>query len=178
MYRALIVCNSRFPEGPGALRELQGPKADGLLLRDALTDPTAGLFQRSEVRLVAEADAGEIIAAVDEFFSTAEADDTLLFYYSGHGRNRNRQLFLCAGNTRTDRLRSTALPAATLSDAISDSFAQVTDRFARAPGATGRADCCRGNRTRACACSSPAAARCCPTTFPPGTRCATAGSAC
>ncbi|MFG3013117.1 caspase family protein [Streptomyces cinerochromogenes] len=125
MYRALIVCNSRFPGGPGALHELQGPKADGLLLRDALTDPTAGLFQRSEVRLVAEADAGEIIAAVDEFFSTAEADDTLLFYYSGHGRNRNRQLFLCAGNTRTDRLRSTALPAATLSDAITDSFAQV-----------------------------------------------------
>ncbi|GGS77402.1 caspase, EACC1-associated type [Streptomyces cinerochromogenes] len=125
MYRALIVCNSRFPGDPGALSELQGPKADGLLLRDALTDPTAGLFQRSEVRLVTEADAGEIVRAVDEFFSTAESDDTLLFYYSGHGRNRNRKLFLCASDTRTDRLRGTALPAATLSDAIDDSFAQV-----------------------------------------------------
>ncbi|MFF7368686.1 caspase, EACC1-associated type [Streptomyces tricolor] len=125
MYRALIVCNSRFPADPGALPELQGPKADGLVLRDALTDASAGLFDRSEVRLVAEADAGEIIAAADDFFSSAEPDDTLLFYYSGHGRNRNRQLFLCAGNTRVDRLHSTAVPAATLSDVIATSFAQV-----------------------------------------------------
>lgn len=125
MYRALIVCNSRFPGDPGTLPELQGPKADGVLLRDALTDPSAGLFERTEVRLLAEADTPEIVAAIDDFFSSAEADDTLLFYYSGHGRSRNRQLFLCASNTRVDRLHSTAVAGSMLSDIIAASFAQV-----------------------------------------------------
>ncbi|QTE02777.1 hypothetical protein [Streptomyces cyanogenus] len=39
-----------------------------------------------------------------------------MFHYSGHARSRNRQLFLCTGNTRVDRLHSTAVPAATLSE--------------------------------------------------------------
>ncbi|WP_225823697.1 caspase, EACC1-associated type [Streptomyces naphthomycinicus] len=125
MYRALIVCNSRYSRDPGALPELQGPKADGILLRDALTDRSAGLFDRSEVRLLPEADSAEIVEAVDEFFSTAEPDDTLLFYYSGHGRNRNRRLYLCAGNTRTDRLPASTLPGSLLSEVIAASFAQV-----------------------------------------------------
>ncbi|MEU6671982.1 caspase family protein [Streptomyces sp. NPDC046727] len=121
----MIVCNSRYPRDPGALPELQGPKADGILLRDALTDQSAGLFDRSEVRLLPEADSTEIVETVDEFFSTAEPDDTLLFYYSGHGRNRNRRLYLCAGNTRADRLPATTLPGSLLSEVIADSFAQV-----------------------------------------------------
>lgn len=125
MYRALVVCNSRFPADPGALPELQGPKVDGTLVRDALTDPSAGLFERSEVRLVSEAEAPEALAAVDDFFGEAEADDTLLFYYSGHGRSRNQQLYLCVGNTRVGRLSSTSIPGSTLSEIISGSFAQV-----------------------------------------------------
>ncbi|WP_406477953.1 caspase family protein [Streptomyces sp. NBC_01615] len=125
MYRALIVCNSRFPADPGALRELQGPKADGVLLRDALTDPSAGLFQRTEVRLLLEADSSEIITVAEDFFSGAEPDDTLLFYYSGHGRSLNQQLFLCASNTKVDRLRSTAFIGSVLSEMIAASFAQV-----------------------------------------------------
>ncbi|MFE7215709.1 caspase family protein [Streptomyces sp. NPDC057611] len=125
MYRALIVCNSRFPKDPGALGELQGPKADGMLLRDALTDPATGLFQRSEVQLLSEAETPEVLAAADDFFSRAEPDDTLLFYYSGHGRSRNGQLYLCASNTKVQRLPSTAVGTATLTDIIDASFAQV-----------------------------------------------------
>ncbi|WP_039937253.1 caspase, EACC1-associated type [Streptomyces himastatinicus] len=125
MYRALIVCNSRFPKDPGALPELKGPKADGMLLRDALTDPATGLFDRSEVKLVPEADSPEILDAADEFFSGAEADDILLFYYSGHGRSISQELFLCAGNSRTSRLESSAVASSTLSRIITRSFAQV-----------------------------------------------------
>ncbi|MGH3779052.1 MAG: caspase, EACC1-associated type [Pseudonocardiaceae bacterium] len=125
MYRALIVCNSRFSRDPSALPELQGPKTDGTLLRDALTDSSVGLFERSEVRFLPEAEAPEVVAAIDDFFGAAEADDALLFYYSGHGRSRNRQLFLCAGNTMVERLNSTAVAESTLSNIISGSFAQV-----------------------------------------------------
>ncbi|MFJ7062084.1 caspase family protein [Streptomyces microflavus] len=125
MYRALIVCNSRYPKDPGALTELNGPKADGVLLREALTDPDTGLFDRSEVSLLPEADSPEILEAADEFFSGAEADDVLLFYYSGHGRSLSQELFLCAGNTRTSRLDSSAVASSTLSRMITRSFAQV-----------------------------------------------------
>ncbi len=125
MYRALIVCNSRYPKDPGALLELKGPKADGMLLRDALTDPETGLFERSEVKLLPEADSPDILDAADEFFGEAEADDVLLFYYSGHGRSLSQELFLCAGNTRTNRLESSAVPSSTLSRIITRSFAQV-----------------------------------------------------
>lgn len=125
MYRALIVCNSRFPKDPGALPELMGPKADGILIRDALTDPDAGLFDRSEVKLLPEADSPEILDAADEFFGCAEADDVLLLYYSGHGRSLSQELFLCASNTRTNRLESSAVASSTLSRIMTRSFAQV-----------------------------------------------------
>lgn len=125
MYRALLVCNSRYPKDPSELPELKGPKADGLVLRDALTDPSAGLFDRSEVRLLSEADSGEILDSAEEFFGGAEADDVLLFYYSGHGQSLSRELYLCAGNTRTQRLESSAVASSSLSRMIKRSFAQV-----------------------------------------------------
>ncbi|MEV6106496.1 caspase family protein [Streptomyces sp. NPDC051940] len=125
MYRALIVCNSRFAKDASALPELNGPKADGMLLRDALTDPGTGMFDRSNVALLPEADAPEVLDAVDDFFAGAEPDDTLLLYYSGHGRSLGQELYLCAGNTRADRLESSAVASSTLSRMINRSFAQV-----------------------------------------------------
>jgi tetratricopeptide (TPR) repeat protein len=125
VYRALIVCNSRFPEDAGALGELHGPKRDSVLLRDALTDHIVGMFEKDDVLVLNEEGSPEVTRAIDDFFSSAEPDDTLLFYYSGHGRTINQQLYLCARNTLTERLRSTAIPEATLDGIVSNSFAQV-----------------------------------------------------
>lgn len=125
MYRALIICNSRFPEGRGALIDLHGPKKDGILLRESLTDHATGMFDKSEVRNLNEAESRECAAAVEEFFGAAEPDDTLLFYYSGHGRTRNQQLFLCAHDTNVDKLYSTAIPGGILKDIVASSLAQV-----------------------------------------------------
>ncbi len=125
MYRALIICNSRFPDGRGELGDLHGPKKDGFLLRDVLTDHTTGMFDKSEVQNLNEGESREVTSAVEEFFGAAEPDDTLLFYYSGHGRTRNQQLFLCAQDTNVDKLYSTAIPSATLKDIVASSLAQV-----------------------------------------------------
>ena len=125
MYRALIICNSRFPASRGELSELHGPKKDGVLLRDVLTDHTAGMFDKSEVRSLNEGESHEVTLAVEEFFGAAEPDDTILFYYSGHGRTRNQQLFLCAHNTNVDKLYATAISGGTLKDIVANSFAQV-----------------------------------------------------
>ena len=128
MYRALIVCNYRFPAAHGSLRNLQGPKRDGLLLRDALTDHDTGLFEKVNVGdPLNDATSGEILEAVEEFFESAEPDDTLLFYYSGHGRSRDQELYLCAQNTDPSRLRSTAVSGRSLKDIVgsSSSLAQA-----------------------------------------------------
>jgi predicted HTH transcriptional regulator len=125
MYRALIVCNSRFPEDPGALSELHGPKMDGVVLRDALLHHEAGMFEKNDIRILNEGDSLEVCRAIDDFFGAAESDDTLLFYYSGHGNCHNQQLFLCTRNTVVDRLNSTAISEATLKGILSSSFSQV-----------------------------------------------------
>jgi Caspase domain/Putative ATP-dependent DNA helicase recG C-terminal len=122
VYRALIVCNYRFPAAQGSLRDLQGPKRDGLLLRDALTDHDTGMFEKANVRdPLNDATSGEILEAVEEFFESAEPDDTLLFYYSGHGRSRDQELYLCAQNTDLSRLRSTAVSGRVLKDIVGSS---------------------------------------------------------
>jgi tetratricopeptide (TPR) repeat protein len=126
VYRALIVCNYRFPEANGSLDDLQGPKKDGLLLRDALTDHETGMFDKASVHHpLNDAPSGEILVAVEEFFGGAEPDDTLLFYYSGHGRTLGQQLYLCAHNTNPARLRSTAVPGNLLNEIVESSLAQA-----------------------------------------------------
>ena len=102
-----------------------GQKKDGMLLRDALTDPNTGMFSRDDVHLVLEENSTEIIGEIDTFFGAGEPDDTLLFYYSGHGKTLNQQLFLCGRDTNVSRLYSTAISKATLDGIVSMSFAQV-----------------------------------------------------
>lgn len=126
MYRALIVCNYRFPEANGSLDDLQGPKKDGTVLRDALTEHETGMFDKAHVHQpLNDAPSGEILVATEEFFKGAEPDDTLLFYYSGHGRTLDQQLYLCAHNTNPELLRSTAVAGNLLNDIVESSLARV-----------------------------------------------------
>jgi hypothetical protein len=125
MYRALIVCNWSFPDDPAALGELHGPKVDGVVFRDALSHHETGMFETNDIRIVHDADSLEVCRAIEDFFRPAAADDTMLFYYSGHGRTRDQQLFLCARNTVVDRLHSTAISDSTLSEIVKGSYSQV-----------------------------------------------------
>lgn len=125
MYRALLICNSRFPESAGELAELHGPKKDGILLRDALTDHDTGMFSKSDVQLISEGSSAEIVSEVEKFFTSAEPDDTLLFYYSGHGKVLNQQFFLAARDTNVGALYSTAIAKSVLDGIVKSSFAEV-----------------------------------------------------
>ena len=125
MYRALLVCNSHYPDDPSALAELHGPKVDGFLLRDTLSRHDIGMFDKNDVRVLNDGDSLEVGRAVEDFFADAEADDILLFYFSGHGRSQYQQLFLCTRNTVVARLQSTAISQSTLNGIVSSSYAQV-----------------------------------------------------
>jgi hypothetical protein len=126
-YRALLVANSTYPNDAHNLPDLEGPRNDPALLRDALCDDRYGLFAADDVRLVVERTMAEVLREAEEFLRTAQRHDTLLLYYSGHGKlDLGGQLYLCARDTRADRLRSTAVKASDLSAMIDESAAATT----------------------------------------------------
>lgn len=126
-YRALLVANSTFPADAHNLQELEGPRNDPALLRDALCDRDAGLVPSDNVRLVTERTMTEVLREVEDFVCSASRDDTLLLYYSGHGvLDQTNELFLCTRDSRIDRLRSTAVKASDVRQMIDNSMAGTT----------------------------------------------------
>jgi hypothetical protein len=126
-YRALLVANSTYPNDVHNLPDLEGPRNDPALLRDALCDDRVGLFPADGVRLVVERTMAEVLREAEDFLRSAGRDDTLLVYYSGHGKlDMAGELYLCARDTRADRLRSTAVKASDLSAMIQESAAGTT----------------------------------------------------
>ena len=83
------------------------------------------MFNRSDVHLVSEGSTAEITSEIEKFFNSAEPDDTLLFYYSGHGKVHNQEFFLAARDTNVNSLYSTAVPKSILNGIVKNSFAQV-----------------------------------------------------
>ncbi|MER6278658.1 caspase family protein [Streptomyces sp900105245] len=117
VYRALLICNSNFPEDKKGLPKLFGPVRDGLALYGALTDQECGLFNPANVEVLFDADAQEIKEAAERFFTAdVRYDDVLLFYYSGHGRRFNRNLYFCGRDAVSDRIASTGVSAAVVND--------------------------------------------------------------
>jgi hypothetical protein len=109
-HRALLVANSKFYEDPAHLPELKAPTYDMLRLQKALTDPTIGVFDPELVKLLPNARCSDALLEIETFFLDCKNDDTLLLYYSGHGKlDMNNNFFLCAADTRLDRLLSTAI---------------------------------------------------------------------
>lgn len=124
MYRALLVCNSLYEADP-KLPALHGPRTDGRRLGAALTDTGCGMFPDEQVTVLFDGSRSEIAETTNRFFSEAQPDDTLLFYFSGHGRSRGQKLYLCARDTVTDLLPGTAISNDTLSDIVGDSVARA-----------------------------------------------------
>ena len=125
MYRALLVCNSTFPNDPAELPELHGPSRDGLLLWNALVDPAFGRFTPEAALVLFEKSTSEILEYAGVFFGQADSNDTLLFYYSGHGQRFSSQLVLCGRDTGAKNLLGTGVPAAVLKDMMSNSKARA-----------------------------------------------------
>lgn len=121
-YKGLLVGNSEFPDDPHNLLSLKGPLNDVRLLKKALCDPEMGLYSEHNVNTLENASARKIMIELEAFFSNASRDDQLLFYYSGHGyTNIMNQLFLCARDTVTNTLVSTAISDSNINAMIQNS---------------------------------------------------------
>ncbi len=125
-YRALLIGNSQFLYDSQNLKSLEGPANDVALLKAALIHPEVGLFAPEHVRLLPDRTMEEIQAEMNEFFASATRHDCLLLYYSGHGLlNENNQLFLCARNTKSDRLFGTAVSSFVIDQMLRASAART-----------------------------------------------------
>lgn len=126
-YKALLIGNATFPLDPGNLQPLQGPHRDVELLKEAITDPDAGLFASDNVKVLADQSKLAIAAELERFFTRATREDRLLLYYSGHGLLDQRNvLHLCAHDTQTDILKASAISANDINAMFDSSAAQTT----------------------------------------------------
>ena len=109
-YRALLIGNSTYPADEHNLQPLRGPIKDIAAVNRALVDKDTGLFADADVALLPEATSTRAIRALGKFFASAERDDVLLMYFSGHGKlDQSGRLHLCMQDTETTDLLSTAV---------------------------------------------------------------------
>ena len=116
-YRALLIGNSTYPADEHNLQTLKGPVKDIAALNRALIDPGSGLFADADVALLPEVTSSRAIRALGKFFGTADRDDVLLVYFSGHGKlDHSGRLHLCMQDTESTDLLSTAVSSARIKE--------------------------------------------------------------
>jgi hypothetical protein len=118
--RALLIESSTFKDA--RLAALVSPPVDASDLAGVLRDPAIGGF---EVEVLDNACSSDLRLAIETFFATAEYDDLLLFYTSGHGvKDERGKLYFATSDTSCDRLRATSLDAAFISECASSSHSR------------------------------------------------------
>ncbi|MCA9619277.1 MAG: patatin-like phospholipase family protein [Myxococcales bacterium] len=121
-YRALLLGVSNYDDG--AFPSLKGPLNDVAALERVLTDPTTKLVDTVARRT--DLDLSTMTATMNDFFAEASRGDQLLLYFSGHGkRDLTNHFYLCAKDTKPDRLPATALSDDTINRMIDDSRASA-----------------------------------------------------
>ncbi|MGR3275330.1 nSTAND1 domain-containing NTPase [Acaryochloris marina NIES-2412] len=115
------------------LSNLAYPALDCQGLGDALATATAAFPQKSIVlhhdhpqASGSSPDLGEVRISLQRMVEQAQPQDTLLFYFSGHGvvDPPTQQTFLCLANTRKEQLLQTGLPVQELLTTLAESAAR------------------------------------------------------
>jgi hypothetical protein len=128
---ALFVSSSTYADSQ--LAQLPSAARDAVELGELFADPRIGPFSVSALE---SPSAQEMRLALEDLFSEATADDTVVLYLSGHGlKDRKGNLYFAAHDTRPSRLQSTAVSAQLLCSLLNDS---------RAEGVAVFLDCCYG----------------------------------
>jgi uncharacterized caspase-like protein len=116
-YRALLIGNSTYPVDEHNLQILKGPVKDIAALNRALIDSATGLFDDVDVTLLPEASSTRALRILSKFFGSADKDDVLLVYFSGHGKlDQTGRLHLCMQDTETTDLLSTAVSSTRINE--------------------------------------------------------------
>ena len=118
---ALIVANTEYTD-PGLL-QLKAPGKDAEDFARVLRSPDIASFDK--VFTLINRDVFIVNQAIEDFFTGKKPGDLLLLYFSGHGvRDENGALYLAVKNTNRGRLRSTAIKADFIREAMDHSRAK------------------------------------------------------
>src|ERR1700730_2721515 len=117
---AFLVANDTFPEDP-SIPSLLFPQNDAQKLAEVLKDQETCGFEA--VPYLNET-SQKILSDLDEISRELTQDDTLLFYYSGHGKLSGNELCLVSNETRTACLRSTSIKASDVLGYLQESSAR------------------------------------------------------
>ncbi len=115
---ALVIANTEYTD-PG-LAQLTAPGQDARELVRVLDSPDLCAFD--DVVILVNENSLKVSETIDYFFSKRRPDDLLMMYFSGHGvRDEYGSLYLAVANTHRDRLRSTAIKADFIREAMDQS---------------------------------------------------------
>ena len=115
---ALVIANTQYTD-PG-LAQLTAPGQDAKAFVRVLDSPEICAFD--DVIIQINETASRVSETIDYFFSARKPDDLLIMYFSGHGvRDEYGSLYLAVQNTNRARLRSTAIKADFIREAMDQS---------------------------------------------------------
>ena len=118
---AMLVANDTFPKD-ASLPPLRFAHDDASALADVLSDKESCGFDTTVYHNCAS---HTILNNVEKAAGELGAEDTLLFYYAGHGKlRRNGKLFLATDDTSAETLSTTAIGAEQILDLMRESRAQ------------------------------------------------------
>lgn len=104
---AFLVANDETP-GDTEIPKLLFPKDDAQALAEILGDKESCAF---EPHVHVNEPSYKVLEDLYDILAQLTADDTLLFYYSGHGMRRGNELCLVSSNTKLAKLIPTSIKA-------------------------------------------------------------------
>ena len=122
MKRRAFVVGRNGPAAMG-LDTLRYAESDALRMSRSLSGPIAAFDQVEGVTNTA--DARTCLAQFEQLAAECDYDDTLLFYFSGHGHHPRGDLFMLFPDTDARRLVTTALPISAVKSILAQSRARV-----------------------------------------------------
>jgi uncharacterized caspase-like protein len=116
---AFLVGNDTFPKDP-SIPPLRFTQNDAREFAAVLEDPETCGF---ETRLYLNRSSQEVLTGLEQVSGELEQDDTLLFYYSGHGKLRGNELCLVSNESTTTSLGATSIRARLILTYLQESLA-------------------------------------------------------
>lgn len=117
---ALIIANNQYDDPD--LGQLVAPAHDAKALEKVLGNRSIGGF---EVEMLLNESKRNVEQTIETFFDERKRDDFILLYFSCHGiKDKDGQLYFATSDTKRKLLRSTAVSANFVNNAMRDSRSQ------------------------------------------------------
>lgn len=114
---AIVIGTGEYDDQ--VFQDLQGPAQDAMRLTKVLQDQNFGKY---EVKMFVNSSSQSVNKAIEKFFAKTSRDDTVLFYYSGHGiMDKSGRLYFSTTDTNRNMLRSTAVSALFVNEVMNES---------------------------------------------------------